>query len=202
MSSNLADLPLDLLADLPLSTVIFVVKMSSNLADLPLDLPPDLPSLVLTSSDQDELKFGWSTLLSLLSSGQDEFKFGRSTPWSGTRSTTPQYWQSNGQDEFKFGRSTTLDLPADLPPLSIDIQWSRWVQIWQIYPPVLTSSSQDQFKFGKSTPQYWHTSGQDEFKFGRSTTRSASRSSTPFSTWHPVVKVSLNLADLPPSTDI
>ena len=54
--------------------------MSSNLADLPLDLPPDLPSLVLTSSGQDEFTFGRSIFRSsgpnppvLTSSGQDEF---------------------------------------------------------------------------------------------------------------------------------
>ena len=39
--------------------------MSSNLADLPLDLPPDLPFVVLTSSGQDEFKFGRSTDLDL-----------------------------------------------------------------------------------------------------------------------------------------
>ena len=50
-------------------------------------------------------------------------------------------------------------------------------QIWQIYPPVLTST------------------GQDEFKFGRSTSRSASRSIPPYS--YLVVKISSNLADLP-----
>ena len=35
--------------------------MSSNLADLPLDLLADLPPLVLTSHGQDEFKFGRST---------------------------------------------------------------------------------------------------------------------------------------------
>ena len=94
---------------------------------------------------------------------------------------------------------------ADLPP-STDIWWSRWVQIWQIYPWIcwqicplgLTSCGQDEFKFGRSTPR----SG------GRSTPRLAS------SGWiwqiypsyasrctpqylHPVVKMSSNLADLP-----
>ena len=66
--------------------------MSSNLADLLLDLPADLPSLVFTSSGQDEFKFGRSTpssasrstSLVLTYSGQDEFKFGRSTPRSAT----------------------------------------------------------------------------------------------------------------------
>ena len=82
--------------------------MSSNLADLPLDLLADLPPL-LTSSGQEEFKFGRSTLRSagrstlpvLTSSGQDEFKFGtyasRSTPW---------YWHLVVKIEFKFGRST------------------------------------------------------------------------------------------------
>ena len=41
---------------------LLVVKMSSNLADLPLDLPEDLSFSVLTSSGQDEFKFGRSTL--------------------------------------------------------------------------------------------------------------------------------------------
>ena len=53
--------------------------MNSNLADLPLDLPPDLPPSVLTSSGQDEFKFGRSIPLLLTYSGQDEFKFGTST---------------------------------------------------------------------------------------------------------------------------
>ena len=69
--------------------------MSSNLADLPLDMPADIPSLVLTSSGQDEFKFGIfnprsatrSIFPILTSSGQDEFKFGRSTPISASRST-------------------------------------------------------------------------------------------------------------------
>ena len=45
--------------------------MSSNLADLP---------SVLTSSGQDEFKFGRSPPSVLTASDQDEFKFGRSTP--------------------------------------------------------------------------------------------------------------------------
>ena len=68
ISSNLVDLPLDLLADLPPRNCHLVVKMSSILADLPLDLLADLPP-------------------KLTSSGQDEFKFGRSTPRSAGRST-------------------------------------------------------------------------------------------------------------------
>ena len=60
--------------------------MSSNLADLPLYLPADLTPLVLTSSGQgwqlaDLPAAGRSNPLVLTSSGQDEFKFGRSTPW-------------------------------------------------------------------------------------------------------------------------
>ena len=51
---------------------------NSNLADLPLDLPADLTPLVLTSSGQNEFKFGTSTPtsvsrsnpLALTSSGQ------------------------------------------------------------------------------------------------------------------------------------
>ena len=62
--------------------------MSSNLADLPLDLPPDLNSLELTSSGQDEFKFGRYTP-TLTSSCQDEFKFGRYTFRSATRFTLP-----------------------------------------------------------------------------------------------------------------
>ena len=52
--------------------------MSSNLADL----PGRSTFPVLTSSGEDELKFGRSagrsTLPTLTSSGEDEFKFGRS----------------------------------------------------------------------------------------------------------------------------
>ena len=68
--------------------------MSSNLADLPLDLPADLTPLVLTSNGQDEFKFSRSTPRSadrstplvLTSSGHDEFKLDRSTPRSASRS--------------------------------------------------------------------------------------------------------------------
>ena len=125
-------------------------KVSTNLADLLLHLPPDLPSLVLTSSGEDEFKFGISTPRSatrypylpiLTSSGKGEYKFGRSTPRSATRSTSPQYCH------LVIKMSSNL---ADPPP-GTDIQWSRWVQIWQIDPPVLTSSGQDGFKFGRST---------------------------------------------------
>ena len=65
MSSNLADLPLDLLADLLPQHL--VVKMSSNLADLPLDLLADLlPQKTTPSAMQDGIS-----------------NYGRSTPSSG-----------------------------------------------------------------------------------------------------------------------
>ena len=100
----------------------------------------------------------------------------RSTPRSADRSTLPVL-TSYGQDDFKFGRST---------------------------PQVLTSHSQDEFKFGRSTPRsagrsippVLTTYDQDEFKFGRSTSRSADRSTPQY--WYLVVKMSSNLADLPP----
>ena len=60
MSSNLADLLLDLQQIYPPWYLHLVIKMGSNLADLLLVLPADLPSLVLTSSGQDEFKFGRS----------------------------------------------------------------------------------------------------------------------------------------------
>ena len=58
------------------------------------------------------------------------------------------------------------------------------VQIWQIYPPALTSCAQDECKFsrstprsaGRSTPLVLTSCGQDECKFGRSTFSSAGRS--------------------------
>ena len=150
-----------------------VVKMSSNLTDLTLDLPADQLPTVLTSSGQDEFTFGRSTPRSAdrstpTPSGQDEFKFGRSTPRSASRST-PHYWHlmvkmtsnladlpsllltSCGQDECIFGRSTP-------PKTSTDIWWSRWVQIWQIYPLLLlTSCGQDEFKFQSRWVQIWQT---------------------------------------------
>ena len=154
MISNLADLP-------PGTDWHLMVKMSSNLADLPLDLLADLPpGTVILWSRWFQIwqiyprSAGRSTPLVLTSHGQDEFKFGRSTPRSAGRST-PLVLTSCGQDDFKFGRSTPtsggrsdisscvkmssnladlpLDLLADLPP-GTDISWSRWVQIWQIYP--------------------------------------------------------------------
>ena len=158
MISNFADLPLDLLTEqsLPVLTscgqddfkfcrcnsrsgfrstpwyLHLVVKMSSNLADLPLDLLEDALSPALTSCGQDDFKFGRSTTLVLTSDSQDEFKYGRSTPRSAGRCTLPAL-KSCGQDYFKFGRSTPRFADRTIPP-STDISWSRWVQIWQIYP--------------------------------------------------------------------
>ena len=93
--------------------------LSLNLADLPLDLLADLTPDILTSHGQGDFKFGRSTPLVLKSQSQDEFKFGRSTPLVVT---------SDSHDEVKFGRSTPWIYP------STDISWSRWVQIWQVYP--------------------------------------------------------------------
>ena len=83
------------------------------MADLPLDLAADLPPPVLILSGQDEFKFGRSTHpLVLTSSGQDEFKFGRSTPRSAGR-YTHLVLTSVGEDEFKFGRSTPTQMLMD-----------------------------------------------------------------------------------------
>ena len=212
VSSNLADLPLDLLTDLHPSTDILwsrwfqiwqiyppgtdiSCKMISNLADIPL----------------------------LTSHGQDEFKFGRSTPRSAFIST-PWYIHlvvkmiSNLAD-------LPLDLLADLPPwywhlmvkmssnladLPLDLLTDQSPQYCEDDsnladpPQVLTSCGQDEFKFGRSTPRSAGRStplvltsrGQGEFKFGRSTPRSADRSTPQY--WHLVVKMISNLADLPP----
>ena len=86
MSSNLADLPS--------WSWHLVARMSSNLADLPLDLLADLHHPpVLTSS------------------GQDDCKFGRSTP---------QYWYLVVKMSSNLA-DLPLDLPADLPPPITDI---------------------------------------------------------------------------------
>ena len=132
-----------------------VVKMSSNLADLPLDLPADLPPIIFHSYFLSFLELQKSLLVSF--------------QWCWTQ------WQS-GQDEFKFGRSMPTSAGRSTP--ITDILWSRWVQIWQIYPqywhlvvkmsshlahlpldlladlapPVLTSHGQGEFKFGRSYP--------------------------------------------------
>ena len=97
-----------------------------------------------------------------------------------------QIWQiyppvltSCGQDEFKFGRSTLLSnrelqmypLPSKFTGvLNTMTKWSRWVQIWLIYPPVLTSCGQDEFKFGRSYPysslgRYPPTPSNGNFRF-------------------------------------
>ena len=70
-------------------------------------------------------------------------------------------------------------------PPSTDILWSRWVQIWQIYSYICWQS----YTLVRTS------SGQDEFKFGRSTPRYAGRSIPWY--WHLVVKMSSNLANLP-----
>ena len=138
--------------------------MSSNLADLPLDQLADQYPPALTSH------------------GQDEFKFGRSTPRSSWLINATRYWHLVAKISSNLA-DLYLYLLTDLHP-STDILWSRWFQIWQIYPLVLTSHGQDEFKFGRSiprpagrtTPLVWTSCGQDEFKFGRSTPRSAGRS--------------------------
>ena len=144
-------------------------------------------------------KFGRSTPQVLTSHSQDEFKFGRSTPRSAGRSI-PQYWQLMIKMSSDLA-DLPLDLLTDLHP-STDIWWSRWVQIWQIYPLVLTSHGQDEFKFGRSiprsagraTPLAWTSHGQDELKFGRSTPTLAGSYNSQY--WHLMVKMSSNMADL------
>ena len=132
MSLNLADLPLDQLADQSPQHWHLMVKMSSNLADLPLDqagwsMPPDTDILWPRSVQIWQIYTLYLltdlSLPVLTSCGQDDFKFGRSTPLVLT---------SHGQDEFKFDRS--IPRPAGRSASSTDILWSRWVQIWHIYP--------------------------------------------------------------------
>ena len=105
-----------------------VVKMSSNLADLPLDLLADLPP-GLTSCGQDEFKFGRSTprsagrsIPSLASSGQ----IWQIYPRSASR-CTPLLTSSGKEWQFQvsivtahISRSTGRSIP------STDILWSRW----------------------------------------------------------------------------
>ena len=75
MSSNMADLPLDLVADqFPHSDWHLKVKMSLNLADLSLDLLADLTPGTGHLHGQGEFKFGRSTPLVLKSHSQDEFQ--------------------------------------------------------------------------------------------------------------------------------
>ena len=158
MSSNLADLPLDLLADQSPQYWHLMINMSSNLAGLPLDLPSYLPP-------------GTYILC------QDEFKFGRSTPRSAGRSIPSQYWHLKVRMSLNLA-DLPLDLLADLTP-GTNISWSRWFQIWQIYPPG-TEISQSRwvpiwqiYPFGSDISQSWW--GQ----IGRSTPRSAGWSILP-----------------------
>ena len=158
VSSNLADLPLDLLAelhpynghlvvkmssnlaDLPLWLWHLTVKMSSNLADLPLDQLADLPpgTDILWSRWFQDLAdvilnlLGRSNPLVLTSQDQGDFKFGRSIPKSVGRSTPPVL-TSCGQDEFIFA-----DLPLDQltdPPCQYWHLMVKMISNWQIYPP-------------------------------------------------------------------
>ena len=207
---------------------ILTVMMRSNLADLPLDLLADqIYPLVLTSCGQDEIKYGRSTPLVVTSHSHDEVKFGRSTPRSAGWSIPPVL-TSCGQDEFKYGRSTPLVVTSHS---DVEVKFGRstprsagrsnpwyWHLVVKVssnladlpldlltdLPPVLTSFGQDDLKFGRSTPRSAVRStpvvlkccGQDEFKFGRSTPRYAVRSIPAVLTSH-VVKMSSNLADLP-----
>ena len=71
--------------------------MSLNLADLLADLPP-----ILTSSGEDELKFGRSTPTTDIC-GEDELKFGRSNL---------PILNSSGEYEINFGRSASRSTPS------------------------------------------------------------------------------------------
>ena len=144
MSSNLADLPLDLLedapsqhwhlvvkmisnlADLPPWYWHLTVKMSSNMADLPLDLLEDAPSQ------------HWNLVVKMISNLED-------LPLDLLEDAPSQHWNlvvkmiSNLEDQ----------------PLGLLTEQSL---------PVLTSHGQGEFKFGRSiprsadrsTPHYWH----------------------------------------------
>ena len=166
----------------------------------------------LTSCGQDHFKFWRSTHPGTdIWHGLDEFKFGRSIPRSAGR-TTPLVWTSCGQDEFKFVRSTTTSAGRNYTSLVLDILWSRWFQIWQIYPyicwqihhpDILTSLVQNEFQIWQIYPLDlvdWCTlpaltsCGQDQFKYWRSTLDLLADLSP--GTWHLVVKMSSNLADL------
>ena len=140
MSSNMADLPLDLVADQSSQYWHLVVKMISNLADLSLDLLADLHPwywnlVVKVSSNLADLPLDLLTdqyLPVLTSFGQEELKFSRSTPRSAGRST-PWYWHLMVKVSSNFGRSTPRSADRSAP--STEMLWSRWVQVWQIYPP-------------------------------------------------------------------
>ena len=178
----MADLLLDLLADLPLRYWHLMVKMSSNLADLLLDMLADL------SPGTDILWSRWVQIWQINPyqywhlAGEDEFQFDRSTPRSAGR-TTPLVWTSHGENGFTFGRSTLLVLTSHSQD-GFKYGWSTPYICWQIYPPgtghltvnmssnmadllldlladqspqVLTSYDQYEFKFGRSIPRYaWH----------------------------------------------
>ena len=124
--------------------------MSSNLADLSLDLLADLPP-VLTSCGQDEFKFGRSIPRSASRSPLVLFRGaehnGKVVKMSSNLADLPlDLLADGGQDEFKFGRSpldladlvakfgrSTLDLPADVPPYSHLV-----VQEWQFQVSIVT----------------------------------------------------------------
>ena len=144
MSSNLADLPLDLLEDLHLWYWNVVVKMSSNLADLPLDLLTFQSLPVLTSCGQEELKFSRSIPRSA----------GRSIPW---------YWHLVVKVSSNLA-DLPLDLLTELHPYNGHLVVKMSSNLADLPPLVVTSHSQDEFKFGRSTPRsagrstpwYWH----------------------------------------------
>ena len=95
--------------------------------------------LVLTSCGQDECKFGnlpldlladlppqyWHLVVKMSANLAD-------LPLDLLADLPPQYWHLVVKMSANLA-DLPLDLLADLPP-STDILWSRWVQIWQIYP--------------------------------------------------------------------
>ena len=181
MSSNLADLSLNLLADLHPQYWHLVAKMSSYLADVILD---QLTDLTLPGTD-----ISWSRMISNLANLPPRYwhllvKMSSNLadlPLDLLADQSPQYWQLMAKMS-SYLADLPLDQLTDPTPASTDILWSRWVQIWQIYPPGTDiSHGQDEFKFGRSTPrsagratspQHWTTYDQDELKFGRSTSTS------------------------------
>ena len=97
MSSNLADLLLDLLEDAPFQYWHLVVKMISNLADLP--------------------PWYWHLTVKMSSNLAD-------LPLDQLADQSPQHWHLVAK----------ISSNLQIYPPSTDISWSRWVQIWQIYP--------------------------------------------------------------------
>ena len=154
---------------------------------------------------------GRTTPLVWTSCGQDEFKFGRSTlvHTCGNESCgwlavlTSQYWHLVVKMSSNLADSTPRYAGRATSP-SKDIQWSRWVQIWQIYPYICWQihphgtdiSCSKWFQIWQIYPLVLTSHSQDEFKYGKSTHRSAGRS-TPLVLTSLVVKMSSNLADLP-----